>query len=562
MVMNAPPASEEQLPNFEGAIVLEPSVGLHCSGKLGGDDRMVDVVTAFPNLKDKDMWVAVQVDDFSALYPTTMRSLDICFSNLNLKGEAYEYLKYNYSMYANALKEGDTASAALFKAELNFDNHMACFRKQGGGVLPRLLAELKDLRSAYKAKAKAAKREGRTSDYDVFQNAQLAVKVVTNSCYGACGTATGYYPCNVLAAATTAGGRDVILLTKKLLEEPWDFHIDVDGVRRVRCTTDKMEWARRVQSGDCILDIFLEVVYGDTDSCFARFTSVGTQPSKAVYDAVGDHQCTEVTRKINEHYKSMGFERCMQDLEQEKTYYNWIIWTKKRYAGWKVMFGDAYDQGAISSSGIKTARRDVTPFVRNMLKTILHIVIVDRDPDKALNHVAAELERARRRQVPIEEYVLTIQINETYKNPNLPGACIKARSAELGFPVLPPTRVPFYYGASVGRRDKKAALAEPFLKGSPLVVEKFELETGFDLFTACPKSPSRVKIHQRVPCHITLIKDARNPIVDFFQPFSTRHVMEVKRLFAKKILEAQNGVPTQDITSFFSAASKRKPITP
>ncbi len=172
---------EREGKGLKGAIVLEPETGLH-----------------------KDCSIIVL--DFTSLYPSLIRTYNICPTTLLLSGDEEHFT---------------TPQGAKFvKPEVR------------EGVLPAILRELMEARTATKKLMNSAAPEQKK----LLDAKQLALKDMANSLYGY----TGYMRARLyvmdVANAITAYGRENIIKTKKLIE---------DNYHKV-------------------------VVYGDTDSIFVK----------------------------------------------------------------------------------------------------------------------------------------------------------------------------------------------------------------------------------------------------------------------------------------------------
>lgn len=71
-----------------------------------------------------------------------------------------------------------------------------------------------------------------------------------------------------------------------------------------------------------------------------------------------------------------------QDLEYEKTFYPYLILTKKRYVGNKYEFDE--NKYKLDYMGIVLKRRDNAPIVKEICSGVINRLIVDREPDLAL----------------------------------------------------------------------------------------------------------------------------------------------------------------------------------
>lgn len=165
------------------------------------------------------------------------------------------------------------------------------FAQHPVGVVPALLEDLAAFRKKAKKDMAAAKAAGDTWAEALFNGRQNAFKITMNSVYGFLGATKGILPCVPIAASVTATGREMIKQTKHLAETL------APGSR---------------------------VIYGDTDSVMVIF-DVG--PDKRHDMHAHFDIATRVAEEISKTFKAPN------ELEFEKTYYPYLLFSKKRYAG-------------------------------------------------------------------------------------------------------------------------------------------------------------------------------------------------------------------------------------
>ena len=85
------------------------------------------------------------------------------------------------------------------------------------GVLPRLLEDLLAARKATRKQLKALPQD--SPERQLLDGRQLAYKICANSVYGFCGASRGMYSLKEIAETTTCRGRQMIGITKKLMED-------------------------------------------------------------------------------------------------------------------------------------------------------------------------------------------------------------------------------------------------------------------------------------------------------------------------------------------------------
>lgn len=165
------------------------------------------------------------------------------------------------------------------------------FAQEPQGVVPALLEDLAKFRK--KAKKDMAEAKGRGDDWAaaLFNAQQLAFKITMNSVYGFLGATKGMLPCVPIAASVTATGRLMIQQTRDLAEKL------VPGSR---------------------------VIYGDTDSVMVIF-NVGEDRKHDMHAHF--ETAARVAAEISATFKAPN------ELEFEKCYYPYLLFSKKRYAG-------------------------------------------------------------------------------------------------------------------------------------------------------------------------------------------------------------------------------------
>ena len=295
--------------------------------------------------------------DFASLYPSIMMAHNLCYSSLVMDERRYGNIPgVEYETFT-------LGSGKTYK-----------FAQNVPSLLPTILAELKQFRKQAKKDMAAATTQGMK---EVYNGKQLAYKISMNSCYGFTGAARGMLPCVAIASSVTFKGRSMIEETKNYVEK----HFPGAKVR-----------------------------YGDTDSVMVEFDVQGRTGQDAIDYSweLGEQaasQCTRLFKKPN-------------DLELEKVYMPYILYSKKRYAAklWekngktgKVEFK------YIDVKGLQLVRRDNTPHVREVCKELLDVILTSSDPeppqilarDRALELLTGD--------VPHDKLILSQSLSDTYK---------------------------------------------------------------------------------------------------------------------------------------------------
>ena len=292
--------------------------------------------------------------DFEALYPSIMTAHNLCYSTLVMDERRYGNVP---GVEYETFSVGDRT----YK-----------FAQNVPSLLPSILIELKQFRK--KAKKDMAAASG--SMKEVYNGKQLAYKISMNSVYGFTGAGKGILPCVPIASTTTCKGRAMIEDTKNYVEK----HFPGAKVR-----------------------------YGDTDSVMVEFDvgdRTGEEAVKYSWE-IGERaaeECSALFKKPN-------------NLELEKVYWPYFLYSKKRYAAklWTKGKDDQMHMDYIDIKGLQVVRRDNTPHVREVCKELLDVVLTSNDtgPPK-------ELARKRANEllngvISNDKLVLSQSLSDSYK---------------------------------------------------------------------------------------------------------------------------------------------------
>lgn len=214
----------------------------------------------------------------------------------------------------------------------------------------------------------------------VYDGQQLAFKVTANSLYGSVGARTSQIYYKDIAASTTATGRRLINLAKDFIEENYE------GAY---------------------------TVYGDTDSVFMNFRPRDKNGKRLYgYEALKESirlgtEAGEKISKLLEH---------PHDLEYEKTFWPFILLSKKRYVGNKYELNpDKYKQ---TSMGIVLKRRDNAKIVKYVYGGVIDIIMNQRDINKSIEFLKKSLLELLDGKFPLDQLIITKSLKAYYKEPD------------------------------------------------------------------------------------------------------------------------------------------------
>jgi DNA polymerase delta subunit 1 len=263
--------------------------------------------------------------------------------------------------------------------------------------------DIKDIRDTYNDFEKA-----------VLDGLQLAYKVVCNSLYGQVGAATSSICYKELAASTTATGRKMVTLAR-------DY------------TLDKFKGSK--------------LIYGDTDSIFISFVDyikekykkekniTDTDMLKYTIDA-GEEAGAYVTSKLKKP----------QNLEYEKVFWPFCIFSKKRYFGNKYEFStEKYKQ---TSMGIVLKRRDNAPIVKDIYSGVIDIILNKKNIEMAKEYFKDEVSKLLKGNVDLDKLIISKTLRSNYVNPmQIAHKVLANRMGERdpGNKPAPSDRIPYCY---------------------------------------------------------------------------------------------------------------------
>lgn len=285
-----PKRVEQPYRPYAGGIVLKPQAGLHAN---------------------------IAVLDFKSMYPNIMI--------------AYNLSPDTYIPPTEPAQPEDTFEAPEVRHK---------FRKQPPGFYKEVLSYLINTRNEIRSKMKST--DPKSTEHQILDARQKAVKVITNAAYGYAGWTGARWYRKPVAEAASAWGRHKILSAIKMAEEKG-----------------------------------LKVIYGDTDSLFVAYEE----------------------KKIQELEKQIRQELGLE-IEQSKLYTR-IFFTeaKKRYAG-------LLPDGSMDIVGLEVIRGDWAEVAKKVQEHVLEIILREQAPSKAAEYVRGVISDLRRKKVPFRDLVI------------------------------------------------------------------------------------------------------------------------------------------------------------
>jgi DNA polymerase elongation subunit (family B) len=361
--------TEDESDSYEGAIVLQPKQAIYI-------DKPVSVL------------------DYASLYPSSMISENLSHDCLvidpvydNLPG--VEYLNITYDIYMPGTKD--------------VIGERVCRYVQGEkGIIPRILMKLLGARKLTRKRMGYSQYNGAIGSYadgklmsedgievvvddpsqlkpayDEFELAvmdglQVAYKVTANSLYGQIGAKTSQIYLKDIAACTTATGRKMILTAKEFLESQYAI--------------------------DC--------VYGDTDSLFVTFPTE-EKGHAAIMPSI--RLALQASKDIKVILKNP------HDLEYEKTFWPFVLLSKKRYVG--NAYGKDDKKFKQQSMGIVLKRRDNAGIVKELYGGVIDIILNKQDLNLSIEFLKDGLSKLINGEVSLDSLVISKSLKADYKAP-------------------------------------------------------------------------------------------------------------------------------------------------
>jgi DNA polymerase elongation subunit (family B) len=234
---------------------------------------------------------------------------------------------------------------------------------------------------------------------DIFNGLQLAYKVSANSVYGLLGASVSPIYCPEIAESTTADGRRLLEFagsyTMENYKDRYFTYTNLNGERE---------------------EIYIEsteVVYGDTDSIFVLY-NIKNKAGEYIYNREAVKASIDISLDVEKNITPLfGYPH---KLEYEKTFWPFMLVSKKRYAGDKYEF-DAY-KCKQTSMGLVTKRRDNAKIVKYVYGGILDIIMGEKDVEKSIVFMQQCIRDIMAGKFEFDKFIITKKLKGYYKNPN------------------------------------------------------------------------------------------------------------------------------------------------
>jgi len=378
------------------------------------DDSGYEGATVFkPNIGFYNRPVAVL--DYASLYPSSMihRNLshEMLIEEIGGKYDNLEEYKYRNVTYKNS----DGSETVCRYAQ----------KEDALGIMPTILQDLLTQRKKVKKLMKSEKDPFKNS---VLDGQQLALKCTANSLYGQLGSSFSPICKKEIAASTTATGRYMLELARDYTEEDFpeiinNIYKNINNKKELN-KIYKKELTEKLYNDEEIKNKITNIVnkicinyildpktvYGDTDSVFIDFQ---------IKDKLTNEFLTN--EPVLEYAIDLGIVCGMliksrlefpHDLEYEKTFWPFCIFSKKRYIGNKYEFNPKKFKQ--NYNGIVLKRRDNAPIVKEIVGGIANILLNEKDVQKSIEYVNTSVEKLLRGEYPLKYFITSKTLKGKY----------------------------------------------------------------------------------------------------------------------------------------------------
>jgi len=278
--------------------------------------------------------------DISSMYPNLMKTFNIGYETFNPDGEIQ-------------LADG-----------IGFNN--------GIGLISETLRELEQERNYWKKKMRKAAIEKDEDKRQLYYFNQYAVKVITNAIYGYLGYPRSRLYKKEVAGAVTTAGRELIMYTKRKVEE-----------------------------------LGYKVLYGDTDSVYVQAKSNGLIPLLTE----GKKLCDILNKSYKDFAKERGAKICTLSMKFEKALKSIMfvskrgenVGAKKKYAYLPLWIDGKNVEDKVEFTGFETIRSDTPRIGRLVQKKVVDMVLHGVEKEKVLEYLRDLDRKIRNKEIPDEE---------------------------------------------------------------------------------------------------------------------------------------------------------------
>jgi len=230
------------------------------------------------------------------------------------------------------------------------------------------------------------------------------------------------------------------------------------------------------------------LIVSNTDSVFVAFPMEYTDENGVVRKRTGEEAVQHaINMGIEASSKFKKYLKPPHDLEYEKTFFPFILISKKRYCALK--YEHDPKKCKFNSMGIALKRRDNAPIVKTVYGGVIDIIMQKQDVGESINFLKKSIEELIDGKHPLESLIISKSLRADYKDPTrIAHKALAERMGERDPGNKPQVndRIPYVY-VDISEKAKKAkANKEKILQGDriehPDYIRKAGLKPDYEFY--------------------------------------------------------------------------------
>lgn len=236
-------------------------------------------------------------------------------------------------------------------------------------------------------------------------------------------------------------------------------------------TTDNHHFAAGVGS----------IIVHNTDSVFVSFDNKDAETGQMLCGPSAVKNSIEHAHAASQQFKK--YLKPPHDLEYDKTFYPFILLSKKRYVG--NLYEDDENKYCQKSMGIVLKRRDNAPIVKRVYGGIIDIILNKNNIPESVSFLKSCLQELVDGKYPLEELVITKSLRAEYKDPDrIAHKVLAERMAERDPGNKPQAndRIPYVYVYNKRNSNSKEKVLQGERIETPDFIRKSKLVPDYEFY--------------------------------------------------------------------------------
>jgi DNA polymerase elongation subunit (family B) len=226
----------------------------------------------------------------------------------------------------------------------------------------------------------------------------------------------------------------------------------------------------------------------NTDSIFCAFTMEHTDEHGVMRKRTGPEAVQHaINMGVEASSKFKKYLKAPHDLEYEKTFFPFVLISKKRYCALKYEFDP--HKCKFNSMGIALKRRDNAPIVKHVYGGVIDIIMHKQDVGESISFLKNSIQDLIDGKYPLEDLIISKSLRADYKDPTrIAHKALADRMGERDPGNKPQVndRIPYVY-VDISEKEKKAKAArEKILQGDriehPEYIRRMGLKPDYEFY--------------------------------------------------------------------------------